>query len=236
MSHIRQRVRADEDVVDFQYPTTGRGLCHTIAAVVLPIVAVLSIPYHGSWAVSRDGDRRRARLMEPFNTLPRVVGCVTARPQQQRRQSELPFQYPTTGRGLCHTGSSSPSRRSSVVFQYPTTGRGLCHYYRVAAAVEGAVPFNTLPRVVGCVTARGTPRSLSALPGPSFNTLPRVVGCVTRPPCSCAHAIGAIFQYPTTGRGLCHMRGRGRGRDVRPPFNTLPRVVGCVTRTATRRL
>ncbi len=40
-------------VAYFQYPTTGRGLCHvlTYANAVGESVG-LSIPYHGSWAVS----------------------------------------------------------------------------------------------------------------------------------------------------------------------------------------
>ncbi len=62
-------------------------------------------------------------------------------------------------------------------FQYPTTGRGLCHGGFIRAGKALVRSFNTLPRVVGCVT--DTLLSPGARQRQPFNTLPRVVGCVT---------------------------------------------------------
>ncbi len=164
-------------LLNFQYPTTGRGLCHPTVVVAYDIDERLSIPYHGSWAVSH------VRL-------------------QHRPLSSASFQYPTTGRGLCHDSGARRGRRAAQDgFQYPTTGRGLCHQSRSGTRPAPPSPFNTLPRVVGCVTAVDEDARED---GFAFNTLPRVVGCVTTPAIHDAGQGPSPFQYPTTGRGLCH--------------------------------
>ncbi len=120
--------RPNSIVLTFQYPTTGRGLCHAGKGRAEQCRGMLSIPYHGSWAVSRRHKPRRLARVEllsiPYHgswAVSRTGGhfmCLFGRT----------FQYPTTGRGLCHsyrTAMQSVIRYAN--FQYPTTGRGLCH-------------------------------------------------------------------------------------------------------------
>ncbi len=176
--------------MNFQYPTTGRGLCHLLL-------------------------RPRS---DPVDV----------------------FQYPTTGRGLCHL-SGPTSASCSAASTFNTLPRVVGCVTRYTALIDQAterITFNTLPRVVGCVTqvvdclrGRG-PLSIPyhgswAVSPDAHGAYSPSRGTYLSIPYHGSWAVSpeilpkgrvrrANFQYPTTGRGLCHVDQPPRAHGPRP--------------------